>query len=65
VNKDLRSWKEPLVELTAEESALLLNGVEKNELPARIVTAFQGTDLLEDPAMLARNLRSVLVSTTQ
>ncbi len=60
VNKDIRSWSERFAEFTDEESALLLSGATKDELPSGLIFKFNGTGLLEDPGGLARNLSSVL-----
>ena len=60
VNKDVRLWKEPLAELTAEETELLLAGVAAAEMPASIIDKLKYTGLVEDPISLTRNLRSAL-----
>jgi epoxyqueuosine reductase len=63
VNKDVRSWTERFAELTGEESEALLSGAPKTELPKGLLSIFENTALLDDPAALARNLKSVLAAT--
>ena len=59
LNKDVRSWTVPFGEFTEEETGLLLNGVPKKDLPAGLVSKLEYTSLLDDPVMLARNLRTI------
>jgi len=60
VNKTIRSRAERFAEFTDTETALLLSGVTKEELPPALIAKFGITDLLDDPVGLARNLRAVL-----
>jgi epoxyqueuosine reductase len=60
VNKDFRFWKEKFAEFTDNESKLLLSGVAIEEMPSSLTTKFVDTELLEEPASLARNLKSIL-----
>jgi epoxyqueuosine reductase len=60
VNRDFRFWINRFAEFTAEESALLLSGVEQSKMPRNLTAKFADTDLLEDSISLARNLRSVM-----
>jgi epoxyqueuosine reductase len=62
VNKDVRSWTDRFAEFTDDESALLLGGVALSEMPQSLIAKFWKTDLLDDSAALARNLRSVLAA---
>jgi epoxyqueuosine reductase len=63
VNKDVRSWTERYAELTDEETELVLNGGPKEGLPESLLAKLENTGLLDDPAVLARNLKSVLAAT--
>jgi epoxyqueuosine reductase len=63
VNREVRSWTERFAEFTGEESALILSGVPASDLPEHVRSKFKNTDLLDDPAALARNLVSVLTAT--
>jgi epoxyqueuosine reductase len=60
VNKDVRSYKKRFAELSEEESTFLLKGVAKNELPQSLIDKFEKTFLLDDPVLLARNIKSVI-----
>lgn len=62
VNKDVCSWTQQFAEFTAEETELLLRGTPKNEIPPSLIAKFENTDLLEEPADLARNLRGALAA---
>lgn len=60
VNKPVRSCTERFAEFTETETALLLSGVAKQELPPPLIAKFGITDLLDDPVGLSRNLKAVL-----
>lgn len=61
-NKDVRSWRRHLAEFTEEETALLLKGLPACDLPPTLVAKFDDLGLLEEPVVLARNLKSVLTA---
>ncbi len=62
VNKDVSSRTIRFAEFSNEESAMLLEGLAKDEMPRGLIAKFDKTDLLDDSVALARNLRSVLAA---
>jgi epoxyqueuosine reductase len=55
-NKDLLQWFEGNVEFSQDETALLLKGVTREQLPAGTAKKLQYLNLLDDIGILPRNL---------
>jgi epoxyqueuosine reductase len=55
-NKDLLQWFEENVEFSQDETALLLKGVTREQLPAGTAKKLQHLNLLDDIGILPRNL---------
>jgi len=55
-NRDFLQWIEEKVEFSEEETALLLKGVHRDQLPAATIEKLKHLDLIEDLDILPRNL---------
>jgi epoxyqueuosine reductase len=55
-NKSLLNWIEEKVEFFQDETALILKGVPREQLPAETTKKLQNLDLLENMDILPRNL---------
>ncbi len=60
VNKDVKSRIDRLAEFTEPETAVILSGNAAGQMREKLAAKFGTTDLLDDPVVLARNLKSVL-----
>jgi hypothetical protein len=59
-NVDLMQWIEPGAEFTEEETALLLQGVPLDQLPAETAKKIEDFDVTEYLEVLSRNLNVLL-----
>ena len=60
VNKRFFNWFEEGVSFTGEETALLLGGIPRGQLPRTVAEKLQRLGLLEDVELVARNLTVLL-----
>jgi epoxyqueuosine reductase len=59
-NRDLWQWVERGAEFSEEETALLLEGIPLDQLPAATVEKLKRLDLTEYARLLPRNLSALL-----
>ena len=59
-NKDFLAWVEEGAEFSAEETALLVESIPLDQLPAATISKLEGSDLVDLLDVLPRNLKVLL-----